>query len=207
MLGVNGWRVSHPSRHAEQVADVIVVSGPPGAGKSSIGAVLVDMFEPSALVEGDSFFGFLRRGFIEPWLPGSNRQNDVVIDAAAAAAGRLAIGGYTVVYDGVIGPWFRARFAANSGLPEWQYVVLLPPEDVCVERVRTRIGHEFGDVAATRHMHREFSRSDIDRRHVIDRVGEPTEIASLIRDGLRSGRFLITRAGPDPITCRHPIRP
>ena len=108
------------------------MSGPPGAGKSSVASVLADLFEPSALVEGDSFFGFLRRGFIEPWLTASNRQNEVVVDAAASAAGRLALGGYTVIYDGVLGPWFLPSFARSSGVPRLQYVLLLPPEDICV---------------------------------------------------------------------------
>ena len=52
----------------EMVAELIVVTGPPGAGKSTIAELLVSEFDPSALVAGDQFFGFLRAGSIAPWL-------------------------------------------------------------------------------------------------------------------------------------------
>ena len=46
---------------------LIVVSGPPGAGKSTIAHMLAARFDPSVLVTGDRFFGFLANGFVEPW--------------------------------------------------------------------------------------------------------------------------------------------
>jgi len=81
------------------MGELIVVAGPPGAGKSSVSAVLADMFVPSALVAGDSFFAFLRRGYIPPWQSAADQQNLVVTEAAAGAAGRLC-GHCWVVYDG-----------------------------------------------------------------------------------------------------------
>jgi hypothetical protein len=105
---------------------LLVVTGPPAAGKSTVARLVTDRFEPSALVEGDAFFAFLARGAIEPWLPQSADQNEVVIQAAATAAGRYAAGGITTVYDGVVGPWFLPTFAAASGLEALDYVVLLP---------------------------------------------------------------------------------
>lgn len=45
--------------------------GPPGAGKSTVARAVSATFEPSVLVEGDAFFGFLDQGAIEPWLPES----------------------------------------------------------------------------------------------------------------------------------------
>ena len=56
-----------PSRGA--AGELLVVTGPPGAGKSTVAARLVERRSPSALVEGDAFFAFLRRGRIDPWLP------------------------------------------------------------------------------------------------------------------------------------------
>lgn len=86
------------------VPELIVVTGPPGAGKTTVARFLSKLFEPSALVAGDDFFAFIDRGYIEPWTAEADHQNEIVVGAAAAAAGRLATGGYAVVYDGVIGP-------------------------------------------------------------------------------------------------------
>ncbi|MGI8682337.1 MAG: hypothetical protein ACR2JO_09490 [Mycobacteriales bacterium] len=68
------------------------------------------MFEPTALVAGDDFFAFIDQGYIAPWTAEAHQQNEIVVEAAAAAAGRLTLGGYTVVYDGAIGPWFLEPF-------------------------------------------------------------------------------------------------
>lgn len=78
-------------------------------------ASLAGGYEASALVAGDHFFGFLDRGYIPPWLPEADGQNTIVIEAAAAAAGRLAVA-YMVVYDAAVGPWFLPTFAAATGL-------------------------------------------------------------------------------------------
>lgn len=146
---------------------LLIVTGPPGAGKSTVSALLAARFEPSALVQGDAFFGFLVTGAVAPWQPEAGRQNEVVTRAAAAATGRIVDGGYRTVYDGVVGPWFLPAFVEASGLAELHYVVLLPPMDRCVDRVATRVGHGFADAAATRKMHQDFSAAAIDERHVL----------------------------------------
>ena len=65
------------------MGSLLVISGPPGSGKSTVAKLLAARFDPSVLVEGDAFFGFLARGAVPPWLPESNRQNHVVTEAAA----------------------------------------------------------------------------------------------------------------------------
>src|SRR3954467_3610914 len=87
------------------VGSLIVVTGPPGAGKSSVARVLADAAHRSVLIEGDAFFGFLASGAIEPGLPASSDQNTIVTQAAASAAGAFVRGGYATVYDGIVGPW------------------------------------------------------------------------------------------------------
>lgn len=148
------------------MGELIIVTGPPGAGKSTVATVLVERFDRSVLIEGDAFFGFLRRGLEPPWLPEAREQNEAVTRAAAAATGWFVASGYAAVYDGVVGPWFLPTFTAAAGLGRLHYVVLLPSVERCVERVSTRTGHGFTDEGATRKMHREFADADVDRRHV-----------------------------------------
>ena len=142
----------------------------------------------SALIEGDAFFGFLASGAIDPWLPESHEQNTVVTGAAGKATGEFVAGGFAVVYDGVVGPWFIDTFAEMAGLTEVDYAVLLPTEEVCQQRVAARQGHGFTDIAATASMHRQFDEAVLDRRHIIGDYGQtPAEIAESIRQAMNAG--------------------
>jgi predicted ABC-type ATPase len=170
------------------MALLVVVTGPPGAGKSTVARALADKFERSVLVAGDAFFGFLARGAIAPWLPAAHRQNEVVVRAGAAAAGRFVAGGYITVYDGVLGPWLLDDFAAGAALDHLHYVILLPSVERCVDQVANRVGHGFTDEDATRHMHRQFALAEIDQRHVLaDLAGSADETAGEILRRLQDG--------------------
>ncbi|MCF4121391.1 ATP-binding protein [Antribacter sp. KLBMP9083] len=169
---------------------LLVVTGPPGSGKSTVTAALADRWEPSVLVEGDAFFGFLRRGAIPPWLPEAHTQNETTVLAASAAAGRFAAGGITVVYDGVIGPWFLPDFARATGLDVLDYVILMPPLETCLDRVTTRVGHGFTDLPATRHMYLDFARAVADGSpgHVLTDVPDDvTAVADTICAAMEAG--------------------
>jgi len=157
---------------------LIIVTGPPGAGKSTLARARAQQFDPSVLIEGDAFFGFLARGAIDPWLPGSNEQNKVVVSAAAAATAAFARGGYTTVYDGVMGPWFIDEFMGAGGIERANYVVLMPTVERCVARVFTRENHGFTDEAGTRKMHGEFAAATVDPRHVL--VDPPDDLDALV---------------------------
>jgi predicted ABC-type ATPase len=167
------WQSHAVRRRARRRATIasmgllIIVSGPPGAGKSTVSRALAQNFERSALVEGDVFFGFVARGAVAPWLPAAHAQNEAVTQAAAAAAGRYSAGGYDTVYDGVVGPWFLPTFMTAAGIGTLHYAVLLPPVEECLARVASRTGHGFTDEEATRHMHAEFARCGIAERHVL----------------------------------------
>jgi cytidylate kinase len=174
----------------DTMAELIVVTGPPGAGKSVVSRVLSSMFDPSALVSGDDFFAMIEQGYLAPWTAAAHRQNEIVVGAAASAAGCLARGGYTVVFDGVIGPWFLEAFGAATGLTQLRYVLLLPPEEVCVERVQRRTGHGFTDPAATQHMYQEFVDAGAQARYVLSSAAPAEEIAATIFDLVGDGSLI-----------------
>lgn len=157
-----------------------MVTGPPGAGKSAVACELGGRFERSVVVEGDLFYSFLAAGAIEPWLVEARVQNDAVARSAALCTASLA-DDFDTVYEGVVGPWQLDGFMAAGGFEALDDAVLLPPLDMCLQRVAERIGHGFTDAGATRHMHEQFVEADIDERHVIHVGREPVEhLADLI---------------------------
>lgn len=57
-----------------------------------------------------------------------------------------------------------------------------------MDQVANRLGHGFTDEDATRQMHREFARADINERHVLADLrgpadGTAAEIARRVQDG------------------------
>lgn len=174
---------------------LLIVTGPPGAGKSTVSALLAQQSDRSVLVEGDRFFDFLAAGAIEPWLPESHRQNEVVTEAAAAATGRFAAA-YETIYDGVVGPWFLSTFARATGLVELDYVVILPGVASCVARVGGRVGHGFTDEGATRKMHHEFANAEIEQRHILGGDSmSPHAVARAVQSARSKGdlRYFVDR--------------
>lgn len=177
---------------------LLIVTGPPGAGKSTVARLVSAGFDRSVLVEGDAFFAFVDRGAVAPWQPGSEVQNDVVIEAAALAAGRFARGDYVVVYDGVVGPWYLERFVATARAPSAHYAVLLPDEQTCVERVASRVGHGFTNEAATRDLHRQFATAAPAARHVLIGSGDAASTAALVRSRFDAGELAVTPRSAAP---------
>ena len=89
-----------------QMEGVMALSGPPGAGKSTIAGRLAEAFDRCVVIDGDGFFRSVRSGWIPPWRPEADPQNQTIIRAIGAASRPFAEAGYATIVDGVIGPWF-----------------------------------------------------------------------------------------------------
>ena len=179
------------------MGELIVVTGPPGAGKSTLAPHLAERLNPSVLVPGDWFHSLWRRGAVPPWLPEAAAQNEIGAAAAARTVGTFARADCTVVYDGVVRPTELPRWLTTAGDPVTHYVVLLPSVDVCVERVVRRSGHGFTSEEAARAMHADFAAEGLDR-YVVEDVDAPAEeLAARLLEAIASGHHLVPAPG-DP---------
>lgn len=120
---------------------VLIVTGPPGSGKSTVAPRVADRLgPPSVCLEADWFWTTIVSGFIEPWKPESDDQNQTVLRSVTSAAAEMALGGYHVVIDGVVGPWHLPAATAilNEKRIGLDYIVLRPDLRTCLTRAIER---------------------------------------------------------------------
>ena len=87
----------------------------------------------------DIAFHYLSKGAIPPHLPESNEQNLVVIEAFLEAAKRYARGGYDVIVDGIVGPWFLEPWKALVREHyEVHYIILRASKEETLKRAVER---------------------------------------------------------------------
>jgi predicted kinase len=173
---------------------VIAVTGSPGSGKSSVARILAETSPAprTAHLHSDDFYNYLRKGRFLPWLPEAHAQNTTVIEALVAASFAYARGGYEVIFDGILGPWFLGPFRGRAAVDaiDFHYVVLRPDRAEAIARVVARDGEAQTDVAAIGGLWDQFADLGELEGHVVATDGmTPDETVALVRDGIESGRF------------------
>jgi len=158
--------------------EVLIVSGPPGSGKTTVASRLAESTPLGVHLESDWFYRRIRSGFIAPHLSEAHAQNTAVMDVVVDTAVAFAEGGYSVVWDGVVGPWFLDRIArrfAARGV-RLRYLVVRAEREVALGRVRDRDGTMETSGAAV--LWDQFADLGELESHVVDSNGSVAEVSA-----------------------------
>jgi tRNA uridine 5-carbamoylmethylation protein Kti12 len=172
---------------------VLILTGAPGAGKTTTARILVASAERAVHLESDAFFHFIQTGYVEPWKPESQGQNKVVMRIVGEAAAAYANAGYFTIIDGIVSPrWFFEPLRdslQNAGLMV-AYAVLRPPLAVCRSRAVMGESGQPADPAVVGQLWEEFADLGSLERHAVDTETEgAAEVAATTAQRLRDGQL------------------
>lgn len=166
---------------------MIVITGSPGTGKTTVASIIAkeSSLTKSVHLHTDDFYHFLCKGAIPPYLPESNEQNLIVIEAFLEAAKRYARGGYDVIIDGIIGPWFLEPWIkAAQDHYEVHYILLRASKEQTMERAagRAKLDRETNRKLVET-MWEQFTHLERYETYVVDTTDSSVEeTVSLIKD-------------------------
>ena len=139
---------------------VIIVTGPAGAGKSSVAAALCERFDRMLDIEVDALRHMVRAGYRHPWVADDAQaieQRLLATRNAAAIARESVAVRYAVVIDDVVDASVAAQYReALAGIEaNVHFVTLLPSLDVTLAR---DAGRSASIPDRVRALHAKFSR-------------------------------------------------
>lgn len=174
---------------------VLILTGPPGVGKSTSARILSRRDDPAVHLESDAFFRFISAGFVEPWKPDSQDQNRLVMGIVGDAAGAYANAGYFTIVDGIVIPrWFLTPLRealAGEGLAVG-YCVLRAPLPTWAARVDAREGGPLADPEVITRLWSDFADLGELERHVVDVTDKnPEQAADAVARRLDDGTLTL----------------
>lgn len=168
---------------------IIILSGPVGAGKSTIAPELVKLLPgPVVYIEGDKFWGFMAKD----WEEFSLKENfTVTIRSMTVATIPYARAGYSVILDFSIPPWYLAavkKILEARDIP-LDYVVLKPDVKICEARAANRCEGQITDYGRYQKLYDSFK--DVERYTIPNDDTDAATVAQQIAEGLNEGIFRV----------------
>src|SRR5271165_1681218 len=165
---------------------VIFLSGPIGAGKTAVAQELLQLLPaPLSYIEGDTFWSFIRK-------EGERGLRDnfpVLVRSMTAAAVPLARSGFRVLIDFSIPPAYVDTARKILKEVPFDYVLLRPSLQVCVERAASREKGAITEYARVKNFYALFEGGAAEP--ICDDNDNPAALAQRIAEGLNQGRFRV----------------
>jgi hypothetical protein len=161
------------------------LSGPIGAGKTAVAKALLPLLPPPlSYIEGNTFWSFIRKD------DRSLQDNfPVLIHSMTAAAVPFARSGFQVVLDFSIPPAYVNTARKILKEVPFDFVLLRPSLDLCVQRAASRLEGPISDYAMFKSFYDQFEEGRI--KPICDGDENPEALARRIAEGLSQGRFRV----------------
>ncbi len=172
------------------MASIIILSGPVGAGKTTIARELVTCSRgPIANIEGDKFWSFLTK---DDAAAGPRKSFGLIMRSMAAASIPFVKEGYEVILDFSIPPWFLDTIRKIAGGRDLSvnYVIIKPSEAICAARAASRAEGVIADYARYKEFYADFN--GWEQYTIADDTLSAVDAALRIRQGLDAGRFRLS---------------